>query len=228
MAAKVRLSTLSKVGCVWTVTRLAYGFLALTTITQGWLEDAQQSELLYSVTLICIFVGAEVLPIIFALQPSVLQSLSAVVTTTTTTNNTVDRGYLSQSTVGKEGSLVVNLLHQQQQQQPASYNYSVNAAQQRLSSRSGEGVGNNSITNITSLMFGQEGVGASGGNSTTRDKEWTIRESSRDSDNDEYSSSTGGHSVANSLNSIESEDAYGYGKGFAQKKSSTWGKWMGF
>lgn len=73
--AKERLKYLSRVGAIWTISRLGWGFISLTAVLQDWLEDAKRSDSFYTCVLIGIFFIAEILPILFSLQRSVLGSL---------------------------------------------------------------------------------------------------------------------------------------------------------
>eukprot|EP01038_Epipyxis_sp_PR26KG_P009630 gene9630-12966_t len=74
--AKLRLKRLSHLGGIWTLSRLGWGFIALTSVIQGWLNQVQKSVLWYTIMLIVIFGATEVIPIWFSLQNSTLQSLA--------------------------------------------------------------------------------------------------------------------------------------------------------
>lgn len=50
--AKARLRTLSRLGLLWTTARLAWGIVALTTVVEGWLNEARKSTLFYTVVLV--------------------------------------------------------------------------------------------------------------------------------------------------------------------------------
>lgn len=79
-AAKLRLSTLSRVGAIWTLSRIGWGLVALSTVMQGWLlELGGQSPILYGMLLLLIFLLAEVLPLWLSLQESTIQALAAAV-----------------------------------------------------------------------------------------------------------------------------------------------------
>lgn len=48
----MRLRTLSRLGLIWTSARLGWGIIALTTVVEGWLVEAQKSTLFYTVVLV--------------------------------------------------------------------------------------------------------------------------------------------------------------------------------
>jgi hypothetical protein len=73
---KLRLRILSQLGLVWTLARLGWGLIALTSVLRGWLVEASRSRLFYSLVLVSIFLFVEIIPVLFSLQESVLQSLS--------------------------------------------------------------------------------------------------------------------------------------------------------
>lgn len=50
--AKLRLRTLSRLGLLWTSARLGWGIVALTTVVEGWLNEAQKSTWFYTVVLV--------------------------------------------------------------------------------------------------------------------------------------------------------------------------------
>ena len=76
MTAKMRLRNLNHLGSIWTFSRMFWGLIALTTVLQGWLTEAKKSKLFYSVILVCIFFISEIVPIMYSLQPHMIQSLS--------------------------------------------------------------------------------------------------------------------------------------------------------
>ena len=77
-ASKLRLSTLSRVGTVWTLTRLGWGLVTLSSVLRMWLDElCERSALLYSIALVLLFLFAEVLPIVLSLQEATIQSLAA-------------------------------------------------------------------------------------------------------------------------------------------------------
>eukprot|EP00601_Ochromonadales_sp_CCMP2298_P025750 CAMPEP_0173278242 /NCGR_PEP_ID=MMETSP1143-20121109/4512_1 /TAXON_ID=483371 /ORGANISM="non described non described, Strain CCMP2298" /LENGTH=416 /DNA_ID=CAMNT_0014215393 /DNA_START=101 /DNA_END=1351 /DNA_ORIENTATION=- len=75
--AKQRLRTLSRLGTLWTLARLSWGVVALTSVVRGWLVSAQTNTLLYTVVLFAIFLCCELLPIAIAIQPGVLDHFHA-------------------------------------------------------------------------------------------------------------------------------------------------------
>ena len=52
LEARARLNALVRMGGIWTVARLVWGFIALTSVVQGWLEYAQDSVHSYSFILV--------------------------------------------------------------------------------------------------------------------------------------------------------------------------------
>jgi hypothetical protein len=74
--AKQRLQTLSRLGLGWSLARLGYGCIALTTVLEGWLDLFQASQASYTVLLVLIFFCLEVVPIYCSLRNQILQSLS--------------------------------------------------------------------------------------------------------------------------------------------------------
>ncbi len=92
--AKVRLSSLNWLGIVWSLSRLAWGSVALTSVVHGWLTEAEKSKTYYTVFMvsahvdrllfdvdtaclqILLFLLTEVLPILFSLQRNLIQRLS--------------------------------------------------------------------------------------------------------------------------------------------------------
>ena len=77
-ASKLRLSILSYVGTVWTLSRLGWGLVTLSSALRVWLDNlGDRSSFLYSVTVIALFLSAEVFPILLSLRESTIQSLAA-------------------------------------------------------------------------------------------------------------------------------------------------------
>jgi len=60
---------------MWTVARLVWGFVALTTVLQGWLANAHKTKELYSAVLVLIFLVTELVPFIMSLDESLLTVL---------------------------------------------------------------------------------------------------------------------------------------------------------
>lgn len=52
--AQERLSTLSRLTAVWSVTRFGFGILALTSVLQGWFTSAKQNKFFYSIFMVSI------------------------------------------------------------------------------------------------------------------------------------------------------------------------------
>lgn len=50
--SKTRLRTLSRLGLLWTSARLGWGIVALTTVVEGWLNEARKSTLFYTIVLV--------------------------------------------------------------------------------------------------------------------------------------------------------------------------------
>jgi hypothetical protein len=71
MASRVasdRLVSLGRIGMLWTLARLAWGFVALTSVADGWLFKSNESDSLYTIELVSLFVLVEVVPIMMALS----------------------------------------------------------------------------------------------------------------------------------------------------------------
>jgi hypothetical protein len=75
MRARARLHALVQLSVVWTVARLCWGVVALTTVLQGWLARAQASQSHYAAVLVGVFLVAEVGPILYGLQPAMMDAL---------------------------------------------------------------------------------------------------------------------------------------------------------
>eukprot|EP00602_Paraphysomonas_sp_CaronLab_P000433 CAMPEP_0185018308 /NCGR_PEP_ID=MMETSP1103-20130426/1072_1 /TAXON_ID=36769 /ORGANISM="Paraphysomonas bandaiensis, Strain Caron Lab Isolate" /LENGTH=324 /DNA_ID=CAMNT_0027548073 /DNA_START=252 /DNA_END=1223 /DNA_ORIENTATION=+ len=76
-AATNRLSTLTRLAVLWTLARVGWGFIALTTVLNQWLVSYDDSTTLYSVEMIVIFTVTEIIPIVLSLQSDSLQALAA-------------------------------------------------------------------------------------------------------------------------------------------------------
>mmetsp|Transcript_14113 Transcript_14113/g.13645 ORF Transcript_14113/g.13645 Transcript_14113/m.13645 type:complete len:459 (+) Transcript_14113:474-1850(+) len=74
--AKKRCNSLVRLGSIWTIARLGWGFIALTSVMQSWLISAQKNVHYYSLVLISVFFFAEILPIAISLQNDCLESLT--------------------------------------------------------------------------------------------------------------------------------------------------------
>ena len=61
----------------WTIGRIIWGILVLTTILQGWLTNAHRDRQVYSVVLVGLFLITEWIPFFVAMDVSLLASLSA-------------------------------------------------------------------------------------------------------------------------------------------------------
>ena len=48
----MRLRTLSRLGLIWTSARLGWGIIALTSVVEGWIVEAQKSTLFYTIVLV--------------------------------------------------------------------------------------------------------------------------------------------------------------------------------
>eukprot|EP00603_Paraphysomonas_imperforata_P007325 CAMPEP_0114414202 /NCGR_PEP_ID=MMETSP0103-20121206/1262_1 /TAXON_ID=37642 ORGANISM="Paraphysomonas imperforata, Strain PA2" /NCGR_SAMPLE_ID=MMETSP0103 /ASSEMBLY_ACC=CAM_ASM_000201 /LENGTH=344 /DNA_ID=CAMNT_0001582327 /DNA_START=224 /DNA_END=1255 /DNA_ORIENTATION=+ len=75
LSAMNRLRALTKLGVVWTVSRLIWGAISLTEVTDNWLFDNGTSIVLLSVELLVVFLLVEVVPIWLSLKPEYLQAL---------------------------------------------------------------------------------------------------------------------------------------------------------
>jgi len=77
--AQSRLSSLTRQGSLWTVTRIFWGFIALTSVLQGWITPAASTTpggIFYCIVLVLVFFFVEILPISVSLQESMLSSLA--------------------------------------------------------------------------------------------------------------------------------------------------------
>jgi len=77
--AQSRLSSLTRQGSLWTVTRIFWGFIALTSVLQGWITPAASTTpggIFYCIVLVFVFFFVEILPISISLQDSMLSSLA--------------------------------------------------------------------------------------------------------------------------------------------------------
>lgn len=71
-----RLRSLSKLAVLWTVCRLVWGFVALTTVLNRLVISYHRSPLGYSIQMICIFIFTEILPIAISLKDENLHALT--------------------------------------------------------------------------------------------------------------------------------------------------------
>lgn len=72
----MRLGSLNWLGLLWSLSRLTWGTVALTSVVNGWLTQAEKSKEYYTAFLIVLFLATEVVPILFSLQKTVIQRLS--------------------------------------------------------------------------------------------------------------------------------------------------------
>jgi hypothetical protein len=77
LESKNRLHSLTRLGVLWTIARLAWGFTALASVLKGWLVviSFNRTEYYY-IFLILIFLFSEIIPIFISLQESLLSSFS--------------------------------------------------------------------------------------------------------------------------------------------------------
>jgi len=61
----------------WTIGRIIWGILVLTTILQGWLTNAYRDRQVYGVVLVGLFIITEWIPFFVSMDVSLLASLSA-------------------------------------------------------------------------------------------------------------------------------------------------------
>ncbi|TFJ81404.1 hypothetical protein NSK_007365 [Nannochloropsis salina CCMP1776] len=74
--APAKLNKISKVMAWWTIGRIIWGIVVLTSILQGWLSDAHKDRQVYSVVLVGLFLITELIPFFVAMDVSLLASLS--------------------------------------------------------------------------------------------------------------------------------------------------------
>ena len=74
--AKLRLHSLVRLSVAWSVTRLLWGIIALTSVVQGWLAMAEENEHYYGLTLVLLFVVTEIGPILWGLDETVITYLA--------------------------------------------------------------------------------------------------------------------------------------------------------
>ena len=76
--AKNRLYSLTRLGVIWTIARIVWGFAALTSVMKGWLVTGNSRTEYYTgyILLVLIFLVSEVIPIFISLQESILSSFS--------------------------------------------------------------------------------------------------------------------------------------------------------
>lgn len=75
-AAMMRLGHLNGLAVVWTLTRLGWGIIALSSVLNHWVTEIHKSRAFYSIVLVLIFLVAEVIPIMFSLKHKMIQSLA--------------------------------------------------------------------------------------------------------------------------------------------------------
>ena len=78
--AKIRLHSLVRLSVAWSVTRLLWGVVALTSVVQGWVAMAEENEHYYGLTLILLFVVTEIGPILWGLDETVMTYLAETTT----------------------------------------------------------------------------------------------------------------------------------------------------
>ena len=75
LESRNRLHSLTRLGVIWTIARLAWGFTALASVMKGWLVVIYRTDIYY-MFLILIFLFSEIIPIFISLQESLLSSFS--------------------------------------------------------------------------------------------------------------------------------------------------------
>lgn len=74
--SQLRLTSLGRLGALWTICRLSWGFLDLTTVMEGWMQYVARFSVSYSVVLVLIFFATEMLPMALSLFATSLESVS--------------------------------------------------------------------------------------------------------------------------------------------------------
>ena len=74
--AKLRLQSLVRLSIAWSMTRLLWGVVALTSVLQGWVAMAEENEHYYGLTLVLLFVVTEIGPILWGLDDTVMKHLA--------------------------------------------------------------------------------------------------------------------------------------------------------
>ena len=57
LEAQERATSLSRLGSFWTLTRIAWGIVALTTVLEDWLDSAKTQETAYAVVLVSLYMA---------------------------------------------------------------------------------------------------------------------------------------------------------------------------
>ncbi len=70
--APARLNKISRVVIWWTLGRVVWGIVVLTTILQGWLTHAHRDRQIYSLVLVGLFLVTELIPYVAALDQDLL------------------------------------------------------------------------------------------------------------------------------------------------------------
>jgi len=82
---------LTRLGCIWTLARLAWAFIALESVMKGWMSVSINRTYHYYcidyILLILIFLLSEVIPIFISLQETILSSFSGSSITSTQRNH---------------------------------------------------------------------------------------------------------------------------------------------
>lgn len=71
-SAPAKLHKISRVVIWWTLGRVVWGIVVLTTILQGWLTHAHRDRQIYSLVLVGLFLLTELIPYIAALDQDLL------------------------------------------------------------------------------------------------------------------------------------------------------------
>lgn len=75
--SQLRLTSLGRLGAMWTLCRLGWGLLDLTTVMDSWMQYAAHFGIIYPIVLVFIFFTTEMLPMAISLYSSSLESIAA-------------------------------------------------------------------------------------------------------------------------------------------------------
>lgn len=93
--ARGRLISLGRIGLLWTIARLFWGFVALTSVMDDWLFNVNESNQLYTIELVALFMLVEIIPISMALSRKNVHALDDSVSSDRHTGGSVSAALLS-------------------------------------------------------------------------------------------------------------------------------------
>lgn len=74
--APAKINKICKVVCCWTVGRIVWGVVILTTILQGWLRERAINRQLYSIVVVGLYLVSEIVPFLFSLDHHLLSLIA--------------------------------------------------------------------------------------------------------------------------------------------------------